>query len=196
MIFMKPHLSIAIGILVFSSLLNAQDHKKNHNGHSPQMHNMTSNDSRTSIPMTVQMSQHQLSNMRDHLEAVQEAVSAMATKNFELMKKASKRLASSPEMTQMCEHMGKGTPGYTEMGLALHKSGDELVHAADKKDYDLFVKKLGATLQTCTACHSAFKQEVVPDSVFQKLQKQTSSINLKLKPQELTWINNYLAQID
>lgn len=195
---MKLQQLITLGILISSSFVNAQEHKMNHSTHNPQMHqmhNMSSNDTRTPIPMTAQMSQHQLSNMRDHLEAIQEAVSAMATKNFDQMKKASKKLASSPEMTQMCEHMGKGTPGYTEMGLALHKSGDELVHAAEKKNYDLFVKKLGATLQTCTACHAAFKQEVVPDSVFQKLQSKTSSLNLKIKSEEMRWIQSYIAQV-
>lgn len=175
---MKLQQLITLGILISSSFGFAQEHKMNHSTHNPQMHqmhNILSKDSRTPIPMTAQMSEHQLSNMRAHLEAIQEAVSAMATKNFDQMKKASKKLASSPEMTQMCEHMGRGTPGYTEMGLALHKSGDELVHAAEKKNYDLFVKKLGVTLHTCTACHSSFKQEVVADSIFQKLQTKSSS---------------------
>lgn len=141
------------------------------------MHNMHSSDSRVAIPMTTQMSQHQLANMRDHLEAVQQSVAGLVAKNFKQMEVAAKKLASSPQMTQMCEHMGRGGPGYTEMGLALHKAGDELVHAAQKKNADLFMKKLEATLQTCTACHAAFKQEVVPDGVYQKLQQKTSSLD-------------------
>lgn len=154
---------ITLGFFIFSSFVNAQGHNQGHN-HSMHhhMHNISLNDTRAPIVMTAQMSQHQLSNMRGHLEAIHEAVTAMATKDFDKMKKASQKLASSAQMIQMCEHMGKETPGFTEMGLALHKSGDELVHAAEKKDYNLYVKKLGATLKTCIACHSAFKQEIVP----------------------------------
>lgn len=194
---MKNVLILIGSVLLTSILSQAQDHKVNHTAHNKsahQMNHLISGDTRTPIPMTAQMSQHQLSNMRDHLEAIQEAVSALASKNFEKMKKASKRLASSPEMTQMCEHMGRGTPGYTEMGLALHKSGDELVKAADKNDYDLFVKNLGTTLQTCTSCHSAFKQEVVPDSIFQKLQQKTSYLKLNLTSDQKKWLALYLPR--
>ena len=122
---------------------------------------VTAVDSREPVKMTKEMAEHQLKNMRDHLEVITAIVDAMADKNFEEMRKESVRLASSPEMKKMCNNMGKATPGFTEMGLALHSAADGLVHAAKKKNYDKFVKNLGATLHTCTSCHSSFKQEIV-----------------------------------
>ena len=126
----------------------------------------TSSDNRKPVKMTAAMGEHQLRNMRDHLEAVAAIVKAMTTKDFKRMEIESIRLGSSPEMKTMCNKMGKATPGFTDMGLALHSTADKLVHAAKKKDYNLFVKELGATLQTCTSCHSSFKQEIVTQEVF------------------------------
>jgi hypothetical protein len=128
----------------------------------------STSDKRRPVKMTDEMAEHQLKNMRDHLEAITAIVGVMAKKDFKKMEKESLRLASSPKMKMMCNNMGKATPGFTAMGLALHSTADKLVHAAKKKDYDLFVRKLGSTLRTCTSCHSTFKQEVVTQEVFHK----------------------------
>lgn len=129
---------------------------------------MSSSGNRRSVKMTKEMAKHQLRNMRNHLEAITAIVAAMVNKDFKKMEKESLRLASSPKMKMMCNNMGKATPGFTKMGLALHSTADLLVHAAKNKDYDLFVKKLGATLQTCTSCHSSFKQEIVTQEELHK----------------------------
>lgn len=142
-------------------------------------HNMNITDGRKPLIMTPQMAQHQLANMRDHLEAIEGVVAGLSSKDFKAIQASAKRLASSPEMNQMCEHMGMNTPGFTKMGLALHKSGDELVAAAEKKDFDLVVSKLGATLKTCTACHSAFKQEIVSHQEFQNWQTKPTESSTK-----------------
>lgn len=129
---------------------------------------VSSSDKRRPVKMTAEMAEHQLRNMRDHLEAITGIVDAMAGKDFKKMEKESLRLATTPEMKMSCNNMGKATPGFSEMGLALHSTADKLVHAAKKKDYDLFVRKLGATLRTCTSCHSSFKQEIVTQEEFHK----------------------------
>jgi hypothetical protein len=140
------------------SLLN-NDHKLNKSGQL---------DNRQPVKMTVKMSEHQLKNMRGHLEAITAIVGAIVKRDFKKMEKEAARLASSPKMKMMCNNMGKATPGFTEMGLVLHSTADELVHAAKKKDYELFVSKLESTLLTCTSCHSAFKQEIVSQEMFHK----------------------------
>ena len=132
---------------------------------SVQVKAQNSEDNRQPVKMTIEMSVHQLKNMRDHLDAVTSIVEALGSKDFKKMETESLRLASSPKMEMMCNNMGKATPGFTKMGLALHKSADQLVHIARKKDYNRFVKKLGKTLRTCTSCHSSFKQEVVSRKV-------------------------------
>ncbi|MBE8162362.1 MAG: hypothetical protein HAW63_00020 [Bdellovibrionaceae bacterium] len=131
-------------------------------------HKDNSSDSRRPVRMTKEMGEHQLKNMRGHLEAVSAIVSAMALKDFKKMEKAALRLASSPKMKMMCNHMGNATPGFTKMGLVLHTTADTLVQAAKKKNYKVFVKKLSATLKTCTSCHSTFKQKILSKKALHK----------------------------
>ncbi len=165
---MKAKVALGLAFLVATASSFAADHGK----HSMHHHGMgPEGDKRAPVPMTPQMSQHQLSNMREHLVAIQEIVAGMAKKNFKAMEAAAKKLGTSPEMTAMCEHMGKGAPGFTELGMAFHKSGDELAAAAGKKNMSLFLTKLDNTLQKCTACHAQFRQEIVPSEVLKGFQK-------------------------
>ena len=129
---------------------------------------ITDGDKRKPVIMTKKMAQHQLKNMREHLEALTEIVEAMGQKNFKEMQYAALKLASTPQMNRMCNNMGKATPGFTEMGLALHQSADKLVHYAKQRKYDEFVKGLGATMRTCTSCHASFKQKVVTQEEMHK----------------------------
>lgn len=135
--------------------LYAQDHKK-------MMDQMIMSDSRKPVKLNAMMAKHQLANMREHLNAVQEIIAAMSDRNFQGMKTASQKLATTPQMAMMCEHMGQMTPGFTQMGMALHTEADKLVVLADKKDYNGFVKQLSVTTKTCTSCHAQFKQEIIP----------------------------------
>lgn len=160
-------------LITFSFLLSLQAWSQNtaHDYNMSLLNNgykVSSLDKRRPVKMTEEMAEHQLKNMRDHLESITAIVVAMGTRDFKKMEKESTRLASSPKMKLMCENMGKATPGFTQMGLVLHSTADKLVHAAKKKDYGLFVKKLGATLRTCTSCHSAFKQKIVSQEELHK----------------------------
>jgi cytochrome c556 len=129
---------------------------------------ITTSDKRKPVKMTKKMAEHQLGNMRDHLDALTAIVESMVKKDFKQMEVEAKRLASNPKMTKTCENMGKATPGFTKMGLSLHHAADELVNEAKSKDYEGFVKKLGKTMRTCTSCHSAYKQEIVTQEQMHK----------------------------
>lgn len=149
-------------ILIFMAILISQNSFAQHADHMKMMKNLANQDARKPVPLNATMAQHQLQNMREHLIAVQEIIAAMSERNFAGMKKAAQKLSSSPQMNMMCEHMGQGAPGYTEMGLALHKAADQLLVHADNKNYDAFVKQLNVTVKTCTSCHAQFKQQIIP----------------------------------
>ena len=159
--------SIFISIQAWSQS-SAHDYNMSHSSNDSKVNEKISSDKRRSVKMTAKMSEHQLKNMRAHLDAITAIVDAMATMNFKKMESESLRLASSPKMKMMCNNMGKATPGFTQMGLALHSTADRLVSAAKKRNYSLFVKNLAATLHTCTTCHSTFKQEIVSQESFHK----------------------------
>lgn len=128
-------------------------------------------DSRKPVPLIPMMAEHQKQNMRDHLLAVQEIVVALAADDFAGVEKANVRIASSPQMAQMCSHMGMGAPGFSDQALTFHQTADTIAVAAKKKDRKAVLAALGSTLATCTACHAAWKQQVVDDKTWSDASK-------------------------
>jgi cytochrome c556 len=115
------------------------------------------------------MANHQKQNMRDHLMAVQEIVAALATDDFAAVERAAGRIGFSKQMGQMCTHMGAGAPGFTEQALNFHHTADRISAAARDRDRARVMTELGATLQTCTSCHAAWKQQVVDEPTWTRL---------------------------
>jgi hypothetical protein len=126
-------------------------------------------DTRVAVPLLPVMANHQKQNMRDHLLAVQEIVLAVGRENFAGIESAAGRLGFSPELGQMCTHMGAGTKGFTEQALAFHHTADSIGVAARQHDRGAVMKALGATLQACTGCHETFRQRVVDDATWSRL---------------------------
>jgi hypothetical protein len=120
-------------------------------------------DSRQPVPLLPMMAQHQKQNMRDHLSAVQEVVSALGAGDFAKVATSAKRIGYSDTMGRMCEHMGAAAPGFTQQALAFHHTADEIVVAAAKNDAAAVLTALSATLATCTTCHAAYKQKLVDE---------------------------------
>jgi len=126
-------------------------------------------DTRVPVPLLPHMAQHQKENMRDHLVAVQEIAVAAGRGDFTAVEEASRRLGLAPGMERMCQHMGKGAPGFTEQALAFHRSADEIARAARGRDSSAVMKALGATLHLCTGCHATFRQKVVDETTWARL---------------------------
>lgn len=118
-------------------------------------------DERRPVPLLPHMAQHQKANMREHLEAVQEVVAAAAVSDFEKVAVSAKRMGFSESMGRMCEHMGAAAPGFTEQALAFHHTADEISVAAKRQDGAAVLAALSKTLQTCTTCHTTYKQQLV-----------------------------------
>ena len=121
-------------------------------------------DARTPVPLLPMMANHQKQNMREHLTAVQEIIAAAAKNDFATIEKATGRLGFSEQMGQMCEHMGAGAPGFTELALQFHHDADKIAAAAQKHDGPLVLTLLGQTLSQCTSCHETYKQHVVDEA--------------------------------
>jgi hypothetical protein len=135
-------------------------------------HNMMSShissDTRKPLPLTAMMAEHQKQNMRGHLEAIRDLTEAFVSKNFKQIEDAGKRLGTSPEMKMMCDHMGRGAPGFTEMALRMHSEADKITEAGQKKNLKAAMVATNRTLQSCTACHAVYKQEVLSDDDWKK----------------------------
>lgn len=125
-------------------------------------------DGRRAVPLLPMMANHQKQNMRDHLLAVQEIIAALASDDFAAIERAAGRIGYSEQMGQMCTHMGAGAPGFTEQALAFHHTADRIALAAKKKDKAQVLVELDATLQTCTACHAQWRQQLVDEAAWQR----------------------------
>lgn len=125
-------------------------------------------DNRTPVPLQPMMAWHQKRNMMDHLVAIQGITAALADDDWEAIAKASKPIESSPQMAQMCQHMGSGAAGFTALALDFHKRADGIAIAAKAKDHKGVLKATSLTLQACTTCHATYKQDVVSASVWEK----------------------------
>jgi hypothetical protein len=121
-------------------------------------------DARTPVPLLPMMAHHQKQNMRDHLLVVQEIVAAVGAKDFDAVRTSVQRIGYSEQMGQMCEHMGSGAPGFTELALKFHRTADKIGEAAKKNDSQAVLGALSETLSICTSCHQTFKQAVVDDA--------------------------------
>jgi hypothetical protein len=126
-------------------------------------------DRRTPVPLLPMMANHQKQNMRDHLRAVQEIVTAVAAKDFDAVQSSASRIGYSEQMGQMCQHMGAGAPGFTELAVKFHHTANKIGDAAKKQDSDGALRALSNTLAVCTSCHQTFRQQVVDDAAWTAL---------------------------
>jgi hypothetical protein len=131
-------------------------------------------DTRVPVPLLPMMANHQKQNMRDHLLAVQEIILAMGRDDFAAAEAAASRIGYSPQMGQMCTHMGAGAKGFTEQALAFHHTADSIGVAAHRRDRAAVMSALGQTLQSCTGCHATYRQRVVDEATWNQLTSRAS----------------------
>jgi len=125
-------------------------------------------DHRTPVPLQPMMAWHQKQNMMEHLVAIQRITDGLAREDWEEVASASALIESSPQMQQMCQHMGAGAQGFTEMALDFHRRADAIGEAARAHDGAAVLRATSNTLQSCTGCHAAFRKDVVSATEWQR----------------------------
>lgn len=118
-------------------------------------------DGRIPVPMPPRMANHHRQQMREHLEAVQAIVAALATDDFPAVRTAAEPISASSSNAHQCEMMGRGADGFTEQALRFHETANGIVAAADAKDRAAVLSAVSETIAVCTGCHAAFRQEIV-----------------------------------
>jgi hypothetical protein len=125
-------------------------------------------DPRQPVPLQPMMAWHQKQNMMEHLSAIQRIIGAAASEDWEGVAAASALIESSPRMQRMCQHMGAGAEGFTELALDFHERADEIGIAAQAEDKTAILEATSNTLKACTSCHSSYRQEVVNAATWQE----------------------------
>lgn len=118
-------------------------------------------DPRRPVPLQPMMAWHQKQNMMEHLVAIQRIVDGLAREDWGEVAQGSALIESSPQMQRMCEHMGAGADGFTELALDFHRRADAIGEAARAEDGPAVLRATSQTLQVCTTCHATYRQDVV-----------------------------------
>lgn len=123
--------------------------------HMGRAHNMM--DKRISLGLSPEMKQHQLSNMRAHLAAIQKISGLLAEKKYgKAAKIAHAQLGLTEEMKQMCDMFENEE--FKTLGLAFHNSGDELGNVLRTRNIKKSLRALNKTMGYCVQCHEKFQQ--------------------------------------
>ncbi len=118
---------------------------------------MAVKDERISLKLNPMQKNHQLVNMRSHLEAIQTLIGLISQEKYdEASKVAYEKLGSTTEMQLMCSSFGNKK--FEDMGLAFHKSADKMSEILKTKDKDKSLEAISNTMNYCVQCHSLFRQ--------------------------------------
>ncbi|MEM9194396.1 MAG: hypothetical protein AAGF12_34785 [Myxococcota bacterium] len=124
-------------------------------------------DPRQPVPLQPMMAWHQKQNMMEHLVAIRRITDGLAREDWDEVATASRLIEASPQMERMCHHMGQGADGFTEMALEFHRRAAGIGEAAERQDGASALGATAHTLEACTSCHAAFRQEVVDSATWQ-----------------------------
>ena len=145
---------LLLGMLPFGAIAADESDTMGHMMH----HQMRAvDDQRISLDLSPEMKQHQLTTMRSHVEAVQLIVDMLTEGEYDKAAQvAHSRLGLTEEMKKMCDMFDNAD--FKKLGLAFHKSGDELGDALQTKDLNKSLHALDNTLKYCVQCHAKFRQ--------------------------------------
>lgn len=132
---------IAAALFVFSSDMSATE------------------DTRQLVKLPDMMQTHMLSNMRDHLSAINDILQYM--NEGELDKAADvaeKRLGMSSLESHGASHLGKFMPeGMAKAGTSMHKAASRFALKAQEGEILPAYKLLPEITSSCVACHASYK---------------------------------------
>jgi len=120
-------------------------------------------DGRQAVQLPDMMREHMLSNMRDHLLALEEITRYLASNQYdEAAEVAENRLGMSSMALHGASHLGKFMP--KEMGAIgtnMHRAASRFAVAAKDAELEGGLSKafsaLSEVMQQCVACHAKYK---------------------------------------
>jgi hypothetical protein len=125
----------------------------------PATNSGAADDTRLLVELPEMMQQHMLSNMRDHLAAINEILAYL--NNDELEKAAETaeyRLGMSSLESHGASHIAKFMPeGMRQAGTAMHKAASRFALKAQEGEALPAFQALAEITSACVACHSGYR---------------------------------------
>ncbi len=117
------------------------------------------NDSRLLVELPEMMQQHMMSNMRDHLAAINEILNNMANGELDRAAEvAESRLGMSSLQSHGAGHMARFMPeGMKQAGTSMHQAASHFALKAQEGDALPAYKALAEVTSACVACHSGYR---------------------------------------
>lgn len=111
------------------------------------------------VAMPDRMQEHMLSNMRDHLAALNEILAELAAGNLdEAAEIAEFRLGTSSLERHGASHMAKVMPeGMRSIGTSMHRAASRFARTAQEGEPLPAYGALSQVTAACVACHSAYR---------------------------------------
>jgi len=123
----------------------------------------SASDTRIHVVFPPMMQEHMMTNMRDHLLALQTITEQLSLQQFDAAAStAEHRLGMSAMDSHGSSHMGKMMPkGMAVIGTNMHHAASRFALAAKDAEIDGGLEKafgaLSEVMQQCVACHAAYK---------------------------------------
>ena len=116
-------------------------------------------DTRQLVELPGMMQQHMMSNMRDHLVAIDEILKNMADDRLDQAADiAESRLGMSSLKSHGASHMARFMPeGMRTSGTAMHKAASRFALKAQEGDLLSAYKSLSEITSACVACHASYR---------------------------------------
>ena len=147
-----------VGAGSYALLVDAQTHQ-----HEMAAPAATQGDGRQLVQFPEPMRLHTMSNMRDHLLAVQEIDLALSRNDFDKAASvAEQRLGMSSLELHGAAHIAPYMPqGMQDIGTQMHRSASrhavEAQNASVSNDVRPALAALGTVMQQCVACHGSYR---------------------------------------
>ena len=116
-------------------------------------------DPRQFVELPEMMQKHMMSNMRDHLKAINEILIHLSNKEMDKAAHvAEQRIGMSSLDSHGASHMGKFMPeGMRQAGTNMHKAASRFALKAEEGELLPAYKMLSKITTTCVACHSSYR---------------------------------------
>ena len=120
---------------------------------------VAANDARQLVQLPKMMQEHMMSNMRDHLLAINEILSYMGNGDLDMAAEvAEQRLGMSSLESHGASHMAKFMPdGMRQMGTNMHRAASRFAMKVQEGELLPAYKSLSEVTSACVACHTAYR---------------------------------------
>ncbi|MBT3310204.1 MAG: hypothetical protein HOL04_01245 [Gammaproteobacteria bacterium] len=116
-------------------------------------------DDRQMVKMPEMMQEHMMNNMRDHVMAVHEILTALSEDRLDQAALvAEERLGMSSLDNHGASHMANFMPQQMgEIGTSMHKAASRFARTAEEGDHLTAYDQLNQITAACVACHAGYR---------------------------------------